>query len=424
VIIPIGHDHSIRRYPWVTIGIIALCTVIQIWATVTTPSRDEIRRLESDAYSATSDEEIAVLEQRAQSILDRIPAWRFGYHMGEDEEEGDTDSGLSYRLLTSAFIHEGWIHLIGNMLFLWLVGSALEDRWGRTKFLLFYLFSAVMATLAFKLTYHGPPTMLIGASGAVSAGMGAFLVYFYKTEITLWYFLMYRTGTFRLAAYIALPLWLGDQVLMANLETATPGQTSVAYAAHIGGFAFGFVAAIVIQMVWGNTPPVLDDEEVSDGELPEARAVRAGASTGGDGRERQLIEAIARRELGTVRTLGSRVMIDLSRAKDHARILEMYRSIARAGFTTMPLTDGAFVAATAAADAQRDYAAFVEIAEAMRAEHPGSVQVPKVQYRLAELHAQNGREDLELATLQHLAERYPRHEHGAMAAKALAKRSV
>jgi hypothetical protein len=253
--------------------------------------------------------------------------------------------------------------------------------------------------------------------------MGAFLVYFYRTEITLWYFLMYRTGTFRLAAYVALPLWLGDQVLMANLETSTQGVASVAYAAHIGGFAFGFVAAIVMQMVWGNTPPILDDEEVPDDGIPEARALRAPAA-GGDGRERHLIEAIARKELGAVRTLGSRVLIDLSRANEYARVLDLYRGVARAGFTTMPLTDGAFVAATFAADAQRDYAAFVEIAEAMRAEHPGSVQVPKVQWRLAELHAQNGREDLELATLQHLAERYPRHEHGAMAAKALAKRSI
>jgi len=88
------------------------------------------------------------------------------------------------------------------------------------------------------------------------------------------------------------------------------------------------------------------------------------------------------------------------------------------------LTDGAFVAAAAAADAQADGRLYMEIAEAMRTEHPGSAQVPKILWRLAEVQRTAGREDDELATLKLLAERYPRHEHGAKAVKELAKRAI
>ena len=413
MIIPIGHDQQIRRYPWVTIVLIALCTLMQIYSTVSEPSRAEIRQLEADIYSATTDEEAQSIIERAERLLDKIPAWRFGYMVGEED-----DSGLSYRLITSAFVHDGWLHLIGNMLFLWLVGAALEDRWGRWRFALFYALGAIAATYAFKLTYSGDQTTLVGASGAVSASMGAFLVYFYRTEITLWYFIMYRTGTFRLAAYVALPIWLADQFLMASLDRGI-GVQSVAYAAHIGGFAFGFAAAIFAQMIFGNKPQTDDDDEsYEDDSPPPPRAAKD------DDREQKLLEAIKKKELGTVRTLGSRVMIDLARQKDHRRILDLYRAIAKAGFNTMPLTDGAFVAAANAADSTQDFSGYFEIAEALRLEHPGSVQVPKVLWRLAELHAQSGNTDEELATLKHLAERYPRHEHGALAVKALAKRGL
>lgn len=423
MIIPIGHDQSIRRYPWVTIALIVTCTLIQIWATVTTPSRAEIDQIQSDLYSARSDEEAEAVVARAEALLDRIPAWRFGYRTGHDEEDDeDTDSGFSYRLLTSAFIHEGWIHLIGNMLFLWLVGSALEDRWGRLKFALFYAIGAVAATYAFKLAYSGPPTTLVGASGAVSAAMGAFLVYFFRTEITLWYFIMYRTGTFRLASYVALPLWLADQVVMANLDRGPAGVSSVAYAAHIGGFVFGFAVALVANMVWPNKPRS-DDDDVEDDDNAADDPPREASARESD-RERQLIEAIKKKDLAVTRTLGSRVLIDLGRAKDHTRIADLYRAIARSGFRTMPLTDGAFVAAASAADELRDTALYLEIANAMKSEHPGSTLVPKVLYRLSELHAQAGDGAAERELLTFLAERYPRHEHGAKAARELAKREV
>jgi membrane associated rhomboid family serine protease len=408
VIIPIGHDQQIRGYPWVTISLIALCTLVQIYSTTATPSRTEIRDRLAEVEAASTPEEQEAAVARVEALLDRIPIWRFGYHTG---------SGADYRLVTSAFVHEGWWHLIGNMLFLWLAGSALEDRWGRGKFLAFYMVGAVAAAVTFDATYSGDPTILVGASGAIAAAMGAFLVYFARTRITLWYFLMYRTGTFQMAAYVALPLWLAEQVVMANLDQGGIA-TATAYSAHVGGFVFGLVIAGLASMLFPRSMRDDDDEDPDSDDRPPR------ASPQPDDRYRQCVEAIKKKDLTTLRTIASRVILDLARDKDHGRVLEIYRGIAGAGLKTFPLTDGAFVAAAAAADAQADGRLYIEIAEAMRAEHPGSAQVPKVLWRLAEIQRTAGREDAELATLKLLAERYPRHEHGAKAIKELAKRAI
>lgn len=403
MIIPIGHDQQVSRYPWATISLMAICTLVQIYSTVVTPGRAELEDALGDLQSATSDEEAAAVIQRAEALVARVPIVRFGYHTG---------SGFDYRLVTSAFVHDGWIHLIGNMLFLWLVGSALEDRWGRAKFVAFYLVGAVAATLCFEMTYTGPPTVLVGASGAVSAAMGAFLVYFSRTNITLWYFLFMRTGTFQIPAYVALPLWLADQALLATLDHHSGMATNVAYAAHFGGFGFGVAVAVFARMVWPGTPdPTVDDDD----DRVSAEPVR-------DDRYSQCLAAIKKGEIGAVRTLASRVMIDLARGKDNARALQLYRTIDNARFPTLPLTDGAFLAAADAAEAMRDDTAFIEILDGLRVTHPGSVQLPKALWRLAVLHGRAGRDAEEVALLEELAKRYGRHEQGMKAARELAKR--
>ena len=201
MLLPVGIEHTIKRLPPVTIAIIAICTIVQI-------------------YNASSGEDIAE------------PLLRFGYVTG---------SGVSYTLITSTFIHAGWLHLVGNMLFLWLCGAALEDRWGSLKFAAFYVFGAVASTLAFDVAHSGDPTLLVGASGAISALMGAFLVHFTHTQIRILYWFWRAAGTFLVAAYYALPLWLLEQVLW---HWRDPGG-EVAYTAHIGGFIAGFAVAFV-----------------------------------------------------------------------------------------------------------------------------------------------------------------------------------
>src|SRR6266436_6149680 len=149
---------------------------------------------------------------------------------------------ISY--LTSEFLHTGWLHLLGNMWFLWLAGFILEDRWGRVIYPIFYVLAGIAASIFHALFYPGSTIPALGASGAVAALMGGFLVRFPKLKIEmLWYMLIFRIR-FKAYAYWLLPLWLLTEVFYGSLF----GQISaVAHWAHVGGFLFGVLAALTIQ---------------------------------------------------------------------------------------------------------------------------------------------------------------------------------
>jgi membrane associated rhomboid family serine protease len=149
---------------------------------------------------------------------------------------------ISY--LTSMFLHIGWLHLIGNMWFLWLAGFILEDRWGRVIYPIFYLLAGVAASLFHAMFYPSSIAATLGASGAVAALMGGFLVRFPKLKIDmLWYLFLFRIR-FKAPAYSLLPLWLLREVFYGSQT----GQASgVAHWAHVGGFVFGALAALVIS---------------------------------------------------------------------------------------------------------------------------------------------------------------------------------
>jgi membrane associated rhomboid family serine protease len=148
---------------------------------------------------------------------------------------------ISY--LTSIFLHIGWLHLIGNMWFLWLAGFILEDRWGRVIYPVFYVLAGIAASLFHAAFYPSSLAATLGASGAVAALMGGFLVRFPKLKIEmLWYMLIFRIR-FKAPAYWLLPLWLLTEIFYGSLF----GQASgVAHWAHVGGFIFGALAAVVI----------------------------------------------------------------------------------------------------------------------------------------------------------------------------------
>ena len=163
-------------------------------------------------------------------------------------------TALSY--LTANFLHGGWMHLIGNMWFLWLAGFVLEDVWGRWLYSAFYLIAGAAALQFHAWLNPGSITPALGASGAVAALMGAFLVRFPKMKIEMawiWWFSivrLLRTGNpfrmlrFKAPAYCLLPLWLGIEILYG---TVFRSMSSVAHWAHVGGFVFGAVAAVAIR---------------------------------------------------------------------------------------------------------------------------------------------------------------------------------
>lgn len=243
VIIPVGINHVIRGWPWVTIGIIAMCTVVQVYSDAWAPSPEAVEQLIEhrirDLPAGADEAQEAAVAQDVERMANRIPSVRFGYRSG---------NGASYRLVTSAFVHAGWLHLIGNMLFLWLVGAALEDRWGRARFAAFYTAGAVVSAFCFSALHLGQEVTLVGASGAISALMGAFLVCFARMQIHFVYWLGRGIGRFDAAAYVALPLWLAEQVLYAWLESDS-GESGTAFSAHIGGFVFGLAAIGAVTLV-------------------------------------------------------------------------------------------------------------------------------------------------------------------------------
>ncbi len=146
--------------------------------------------------------------------------------------------------LTSMFLHSGWLHLIGNMWFLWLAGFVLEDRWGRLIYPVFYLAAGIAASIIHAWFNPGSIAPAVGASGAVAALMGGFLIRFPKLKIQmLWFMLIFRIR-FKAPAYCLLPLWLFMEIFYGSLF----GQaTGVAHWAHVGGFVAGALAALIIQ---------------------------------------------------------------------------------------------------------------------------------------------------------------------------------
>src|SRR5579862_220429 len=146
--------------------------------------------------------------------------------------------------LTANFLHGGWLHLIGNMWFLWLAGFVLEDVWGRPLYTAFYLVAGAAALQFHAWTNPGSLVPTLGASGAVAALMGAFLVRFPKMKIRMAWLFAFRIIRFNAPAYTLLPLWL---LLEVFYGAAFGGAGGVAHWAHVGGFAFGAVAAVALR---------------------------------------------------------------------------------------------------------------------------------------------------------------------------------
>jgi membrane associated rhomboid family serine protease len=150
--------------------------------------------------------------------------------------------------LTSMFMHGGWLHLIGNMWFLWLAGFVLEDAWGRPVYATLYLIFGIAATQIDAWTNSASIIPTLGASGAVAGLMGAFLVRFPKLQIDMawvfWFGFRPRLYRFTMAAYWLLPLWLLMEVFSGTLFGNADG---VAHWAHVGGFVAGAAIALGLK---------------------------------------------------------------------------------------------------------------------------------------------------------------------------------
>ena len=167
---------------------------------------------------------------------------------------GDFLGDAMVGMVTSMFLHGGWLHLLGNLLFLWIFGNNVEDRLGRLPYLLFYLAGGIAAALTQVVIDPGSRIPLVGASGAIAAALGAYMVLFPGARILSLVFLGFFYQLLEVPALIVLGFWFALQLLSGfasfGAETA---QGGVAFFAHIGGFVFGLAVGVLLRLVGAGT---------------------------------------------------------------------------------------------------------------------------------------------------------------------------
>lgn len=157
-------------------------------------------------------------------------------------------------VLTAMFIHAGWLHLLGNMLFLYVFGNNVEDRLGRFHFLLFYLAGGFIATYTFAALNSTANTPLVGASGAIAAALGAYLYLYPRAKVTsLVPFLFFLP--LRFPAWLVLGSWFILQLPSIQRLFGVPSDMTVAYMAHVAGFIAGFLYAMLAAGRRNDGPP-------------------------------------------------------------------------------------------------------------------------------------------------------------------------
>ena len=249
--IPVKDENPTLRTPYVTGLMILICVVVFVWVQ---PSATKSFDLPSEQETI---EDIRFTYERA-AIPCELSEGRplTAAEIAATVQGGDTeacidrlggggitpfaDKNIWLSVLVSMFLHAGWLHLFGNMLFLWIFGNNVEDQMGRFSFLLLYLISGVVATAAHVLAQVDSTGPLVGASGAVAGVMGAYLVWFpwvrVRTVIVLGVFPLWP----RIPAAPILLVWFASQFLIGN-------DSTVAWMAHAAGFVFGIVAGFIAR---------------------------------------------------------------------------------------------------------------------------------------------------------------------------------
>ena len=166
-------------------------------------------------------------------------------------EGGEPLTGPGLTLVSSMFLHGGWLHLIGNMWYLWIFGDNIEDRLGRGKFLGFYLFSGIVASLLHYVLNPASRVPTVGASGAIAGVLGGYIVAFPRARIITLVPLFPFFQVMPLPALVVLGLWFVMQFFSGALSLGFGvGGGGVAWWAHVGGFACG----IIIMALLGGRP--------------------------------------------------------------------------------------------------------------------------------------------------------------------------
>ncbi len=209
--IPYKDDNPTYTSPFVTIGIIVLNILVFLWEITSQSGMKEI----TYAYGAIPNN-ILTFETR-QPVNPAITVF------------------------SSMFLHGGFLHLAGNMLYLWIFGNNIEDRLGHLRFIFFYLFCGVFAAYALAFTDPHSTTPMIGASGAISGILGAYVLLFPRATVHTLIFLGFFITTVRVPALIVIGFWAIIQFVNGAVSAGLREGGGVAWFAHAGGFLIGLV---------------------------------------------------------------------------------------------------------------------------------------------------------------------------------------
>ena len=212
--IPLRDDVPTEITPFVTVALIGACSLIFLW-------------------------QITLGEREFEMVVYRlgvIPATLVG---GEELPLALHPVPPELTLFTSMFLHGGWMHLIGNMLYLWIFGNNIEDSMGHLRFVIFYVACGIVAALVQAYPDPGSTVPMIGASGAISGVLGAYLLLYPRAHVLVLLPLGYFSQLVHLPAMLVLGFWFLLQLI--NSMFAASGSGGVAWGAHIGGFLAGMI---------------------------------------------------------------------------------------------------------------------------------------------------------------------------------------
>jgi membrane associated rhomboid family serine protease len=210
--IPLHDDNPTTLLPVITVGLIAACVLVFFW-------------------------QVSLGAQGFETAVYRLGLIPSALLAGKQLPAELAPVTPTLTVLTSMFLHGGWMHLIGNMLYLWIFGNNVEDAMGHVRFVVFYLLCGVAAALAQSLPNPDSDIPMVGASGAISGVLGAYLLLYPHARVLVLIPLGLYTRLVRLPALWVLGFWFVLQLVSTAL--AESGRGGVAFGAHIGGFIAG-----------------------------------------------------------------------------------------------------------------------------------------------------------------------------------------
>jgi membrane associated rhomboid family serine protease len=260
VVIPVHDINPLRRTPWVTYALVLVNVVVFLLTPANASSVDgslsasqQCRQEAFYEHYGAIPTELVHNKPLGQVVTGTVGSDQRGVGCVVDKPSYHKVPFLS--AISSMFLHGGWLHLLGNMLFLVIFGNNVEDRFGRLRFLAFYLASGIVAAYGFSLADPNSHTTLIGASGAIAGVLGAYFVLWPKARVwSLVPFLFFIP--LRLPAWLVLGFWFVLQWIYAN-GTAVSSAGDVAYLAHVVGFVFGALIAFGLRRAAGPGPQPL-----------------------------------------------------------------------------------------------------------------------------------------------------------------------